>query len=75
MTKDQVKMVLDRVLAWPEKRQEDLAEMVLEIEAQDRDPTHLTDEQLAELRRRRADRNAQTFDLAEWDKRLSRFGI
>jgi hypothetical protein len=75
MTKDQVKTVLDRVLTWPEERQEDLAEMVLQIEAQDRDPTHLTDDQLAELRRRREDRKAKTLDLAAWDKRLSRFGV
>jgi hypothetical protein len=34
MTKEQVKVVLDRVLTWPRERQEELAEIVLEIEAE-----------------------------------------
>jgi len=33
MTKEQVKAVLDRVLTWPRERQEELAEIALEIEA------------------------------------------
>jgi hypothetical protein len=34
MTKDQVKVVLDRVLNWPPERQEELAEIALDIEAE-----------------------------------------
>ena len=34
MTKDQVKGVLERVPSWPEDRQQELAEIVLEIEAE-----------------------------------------
>lgn len=34
MTKDQVKAVLERVPSWPEDRQEELAEVVLKIEAE-----------------------------------------
>jgi hypothetical protein len=34
MTKDQVKAVLDRVPTWPEDRQQELAEIALEIEAE-----------------------------------------
>ena len=34
MTKDQVKTVLDRVPPWPEDRQQELAEVALEIEAE-----------------------------------------
>jgi hypothetical protein len=34
MTKDQVKAVLERVLTWPEDRQQELAEVALEIEAE-----------------------------------------
>jgi hypothetical protein len=34
MTKDQVKAVLERVPTWPEDRQEELAELALEIEAE-----------------------------------------
>jgi hypothetical protein len=33
MTKDQVKAVLKRVPTWPEERQQELAELALEIEA------------------------------------------
>jgi hypothetical protein len=34
MTKDQVKAVLGRVPTWPEDRQQELAEVALEIEAE-----------------------------------------
>ena len=34
MAKEQVKAVLDRVLTWPPERQEEVAEIVLEIEAE-----------------------------------------
>jgi hypothetical protein len=34
MTKEQVKALLDRVLTWPPERQEEVAEIVLEIEAE-----------------------------------------
>jgi hypothetical protein len=34
MTKEQVKAVLDRVLTWPRERQQELAEIALEIEAE-----------------------------------------
>ena len=34
MTKDEVKAVLERVPTWPEDRQQELAEMALEIEAE-----------------------------------------
>jgi hypothetical protein len=34
MTKDQVKAVLERVPTWPEDRQQELAEIALEIEAE-----------------------------------------
>jgi hypothetical protein len=33
MTKEQVKAVLDRVLTWPPERQEEAAEILMEIEA------------------------------------------
>jgi hypothetical protein len=34
MTKDQVKAVLERVPNWPQERQQELAELALEIEAE-----------------------------------------
>jgi hypothetical protein len=33
MTKDQVKAILERVSTWPEDRQQELAEVALEIES------------------------------------------
>ena len=34
MTRDQVKAVLDRVPSWPRERQQELADVALEIEAE-----------------------------------------
>jgi len=55
MTKKQVKEILDRVLTWQPKRQEEAARVLSEMEEQDMIPYHLTDEQLTEVSRRRAD--------------------
>lgn len=70
-----LKEVIERVQSWPEERQEDAAKVLLEMEAQDASSYQLTDEQLAEVRRRRAERNPQTLTLAEFDRKLRRFGI
>ena len=59
MTKEQITAVLDRVRTWPERRQEDAARLLLELEAQDASTYHLTDDQLAEVRRRRQNKNPQ----------------
>jgi hypothetical protein len=55
MTRDQVREILDRVLTWPLKRQEDAVRMLSEMEAQDASAYHLTDQQVEEVERRRAD--------------------
>jgi hypothetical protein len=68
-----LKEVIERVRAWPEERQEDAAKVLLEMEAQVSSSYQLTDEQLAEVRRRRAEKNPKTLTLAEFDKRLRRF--
>jgi hypothetical protein len=75
MTKDQVKAVLDRVLTWPPERPEDVAEFLLSVEAQDNSDYRLSDGQIAELRRRRAETNPKTLTLTEFDERLRRFGL
>jgi hypothetical protein len=54
MTKEQVKEILDRVLTWPPKRQEDAARVLTEMEQQDASPNRLTAEQVKEVERRRA---------------------
>ncbi len=55
MTKEQVKELLDRVLTWPPQRQEAAARVLEEMERQDTIGASLTDEQVAEVERRRAD--------------------
>jgi len=56
-------------------RAADAAEILMGIEAQDGSGHHLSDEQLAELRRRRAEEDPKTLSLAELDQRLRRFGV
>jgi hypothetical protein len=72
MTREQVKQVLDRVLTWPPKRQEDAARLLSEMERQDHSDLGLTDDQAAEVRRRLAEENPKTLTLAEFSARLYR---
>ena len=55
MTKEQVRKILDRVLTWPPKRQQDAVQVLAAMEQQDARPYRLTDEQAEEVGRRRAD--------------------
>jgi hypothetical protein len=76
MTKEQVKRILDRVLGWPPERQEDAARMLELMEEQDTSDLRLSPQQLAEVRRRRAEENPETMTLAEFNERLRRrYGI
>ena len=75
MTKEQVKAVLDRVLDWPEERQEDVAEVLRLIEQHDNSPYRLSEDQAAEVRRRLADKEAPSLTLTELDMRLRRLGV
>jgi hypothetical protein len=75
MMEEQLDTVLKRVRSWAPERQREAAEMLLLIEEQDQSPFQLTDEQLAEVRRRRADKDAKLLTLEEFDARLSRFGL
>ena len=74
MTRDQLKAVLDRVLTWPPKRQEDAARVLTEMEEQDASPYHLTDEQVAEVERRLAEPNPKSISMAEVRARLRKLG-
>jgi hypothetical protein len=76
MTKDQVKEILDRVLSWPPERQAHLAHVAELMEEQDKSALQLTEEQLAEVRRRRAEKNPKSVTLAEFNQRLRRrYGV
>jgi len=70
MTKEQIKAVLDRVLTWPTQRQEDAAQVLLEMEERDASPVHLTDEQVAEIERRLADPHPTFLTLEEIRRRF-----
>ena len=72
MTKDQIKAVLDRVLTWPPKRQEDVAQVLSIMEEQDKSPLRLSDEQVAEVERRLADPNPKFLTLEEVRERFVR---
>jgi hypothetical protein len=72
VTKEQVKAILDRVLEWPSERQEDAAKVLMLMESQSESSYRLTDEQVEEIRRRRADPNARRLTLEEFDERLRR---
>ena len=74
MTQERIKAVLDRVLTWPPERQEDAAEILSSLEAQDRSPLRLSEEQAAEVRRRLADPSAGTIPPDEVFKRLRSSG-
>jgi hypothetical protein len=75
MIDEQLNVIFDRVRRWPRERQREAAEMLALIEEQDSSPFGLTDEQLAEVRLRRADTGAKLLTLEELDARLSRFGL
>jgi len=72
MTRDQVKEILDRVLSWPPERQADAARMLTEMEAQDTSRLQLTDEQVAEVKRRLANPNPKFVTLEEVRERFAR---
>jgi hypothetical protein len=55
MTREQIDAVLERVRTWPKERQEDAAQILASLEAQDRSRLCLTAEQAEEVRRRLAD--------------------
>jgi hypothetical protein len=74
MSKEQVKAILDRVLTWPPERREDAAKLLLLMESQDESVYRLTDDQMAEVRRRRSDPNRKLLSLAEARERAARLG-
>jgi hypothetical protein len=74
MSKEQVKAILDRVLTWPEQRQEDAAKMLMLMESTDQSVFRLTDEQVAEVRRRMTDPDRKLLSPTEARERILRLG-
>ena len=75
MTKEQVKEILDRVLTWPPERQADAAEVLALMEEQDHASYRLSDAQLAEVRRRRANPNPTRVSFEDAFKRFRPRGV
>jgi len=75
MTKDQVKSILERVLTWPQDRQQDAAEMLALMEEQNKSTLRLTDEQVEEVKRRLAEPNPKFLTLEEVRERFARRGV
>ena len=74
MTTKALKEAIERVQQWPEERQEDAAKILLDMEAQDTSAYRLTDDQVAEVKRRLADPNPKFLTLAEVRARFSPSG-
>jgi hypothetical protein len=72
MTKEQVKAILDRILRWPPERQADVIQIIESMEEQDRSPLRLSEEQVAEVKRRLADPNPRFLTLDEVRERFAR---
>jgi hypothetical protein len=69
-----LQQAVERVQTWPEDRQEDAAEILLEMDAQDASRYHLSAEQIAEVERRLADPKPKFMTLTELRARLARLG-
>jgi hypothetical protein len=67
-----VKEILDRVLTWSAERQADAARVVEIMEEQDKSDLRLSDEQVAEVKRRLADPNRKFLTLEEVRERFAR---
>jgi hypothetical protein len=55
MTRDQLKVVLDRVLTWPPERQDEAVRVLAAMEEQSSSPYRLSREQVEEVLRRQQD--------------------
>jgi hypothetical protein len=66
---------IEKLRELPEERQDELAEALMAVAQGDSHRYHLTDEQVAEVRRRRANPDRKFVSLAEARKRLRHFGV
>ncbi|MET0219092.1 MAG: hypothetical protein ABW213_00380 [Tardiphaga sp.] len=58
------------MLTWPPERQEDVVRLLDEMAEQDASDYRLSDEQVAEVKRRMADPNPQVLTLEEFNERF-----
>jgi hypothetical protein len=65
-----VKAVLDRVLSWSPERQEDVVQVLIGMEVQNKSDLHLTEKQAEEVRRRLQKSDRRTISFEETFKRF-----
>jgi hypothetical protein len=65
---------IERLKELSEERQDQLAAALIDVADGDENDYHLTDEQIAEVRRRRSKPNRKFISLAQTRKRLRHFG-
>jgi hypothetical protein len=64
------------VLSWPRARQADAVHMLELMEEQDRSQLSLSEEQVAEVRRRLADTDSKAMPVHDFNERLRRrYGV
>ena len=66
---------IEKLKDLPEGRQDQLARALIEVADGDQSEYHLTDEQIEEVRRRRAKPNRKFVSVAEARKRLRHYGV
>ena len=66
---------IEKLKELPESRQNELAVALIEVAEGDQGDYRLTDEQVAEVRRRRANRDRKFVTVAEARKRLRHYGV
>jgi len=66
---------IEKLKELPESRQNELAVALIEVAEGDHSEYHLTDEQVEEVRRRRANTNRKFVSVAEARKRLRHYGV
>ena len=66
---------IEKLKELPEERQDELAQALIEVAESDLHPYRLTDEQVAEVKRRRNVKNPKTLTMAQLNARLKHLGV
>lgn len=70
MAQDDIRAVLGRVLTWPARRQDEVVEILTTLDELHTSPYQLTEEQVAQVRRRQAEDNLNTVPFEDAFKRF-----
>ena len=65
---------IEKLKELPEERQDELARMLIDVAADDLHPYRLTDEQVAEVERRRNVKNPKTLTMTQLNARFKHLG-